>query len=178
MSQPQKERRGEGAIAPCVCALAGLFLLVGCETSRNQPDHHWIPIAPSADVIVSNGVSTNRRASPEAIPKRRPVQDLRSQLPSSHYDEVLVDTIEQRWDDLLDHGSLTVTKGLVVLQFTLSWDGNVSDMQLVKNTSSEQAAVICRKAIRDSAPFPAWPVDMRRMVGEKRMITFTFRYER
>jgi hypothetical protein len=50
-------------------------------------------------------------------------------------------------------------------------------MTLMQNTVDLTLALLCESAIRDSAPFAAWPADMRRMIGaDFREVTFTFFY--
>jgi hypothetical protein len=93
------------------------------------------------------------------------------------YDQALIDKIEQKWNDLLEGKSNLPTRGDVVLQFRLSPDGNIFDVSESKNTAGAQAALICSKAILDSAPFPPWPEKMRQdLKSESRAITFTFHY--
>jgi len=41
----------------------------------------------------------------------------------------------------------------------------------------EVLGYLCEKAIQDPAPFPSWPMELRRMIGETRQITFTFYYD-
>jgi len=94
------------------------------------------------------------------------------------YDRMLIDAISSRWYDLLDNLSYDAYRqGRVVVQFTLSYKGDISDMRVADNTVTEMLSLMCEKAIRDPAPFGEWSREMRLAVGEdSRRITFTFYY--
>lgn len=97
--------------------------------------------------------------------------------PFGEYDAMLVEAISQRWFTLLDQRDYASdSRGKVVLRFQLHPDGRVSDMNEAQNTSSEVLGLICRKAVLDPQPYPAWPAEMRRLAGEVRNIQFTFYY--
>jgi len=93
------------------------------------------------------------------------------------YDAALVAAISQRWFTLLDERDYASdSRGKVVLQFVLHYDGRVTDMNMPENTTGEVLGLICQKAVLDPAPFAAWPSDMRRTLGDTRHIQFTFFY--
>jgi outer membrane biosynthesis protein TonB len=98
--------------------------------------------------------------------------------PYGAYDRALIDAISQRWYALLDERSYALdNRGKVVLQFVLHPDGRVTDMTTSENNAGDVLGYICQKAVLDPAPFPAWPKEMRRMIGETRPIQFTFYYD-
>jgi hypothetical protein len=98
--------------------------------------------------------------------------------PLGLYDRTLIDAIQTRWYALLDERNYAAeSRGKVVLQFILHPDGRVTDMTMAENTAGEVLGYICEKAVLDPAPFPPWPVEMRRMIGENRPIQFTFYYD-
>jgi len=94
------------------------------------------------------------------------------------YDRMLIDSVRYRWYDLL--GNLSADgyrQGKVVIQFTLNYKGDVTDVNVGQNSVSEMLALMCEKAIRDPAPFGEWSREMRLAVGsDSRRITFTFFY--
>jgi hypothetical protein len=94
------------------------------------------------------------------------------------YDAAIVEAVSQRWNDLLDSRQFAQDRtGKVTLQFHLNYDGTVTGMEVGENTVGELLSLVCRDAIEESAPFAAWPSDMRRMVGRNyRDISFTFYY--
>ncbi len=98
--------------------------------------------------------------------------------PLGEYDRNLIDAIQMHWYALLDERSYALdTRGKVVLQFVLHPDGRVTGMAMSENTAGDVLGYICEKAVLDPAPFPAWPIEMRRMIGETRPIQFTFYYD-
>lgn len=98
--------------------------------------------------------------------------------PFGAYDRYLIEAIRQRWEGLLDERSYALdTRGKVVLQFVLHPDGRVTDMTMAENSAGDVLGYICEKAVMDPAPFPPWPNEMRRMIGENRPIQFTFYYD-
>lgn len=98
--------------------------------------------------------------------------------PFGIYDAALVAAISQRWFALLDaRDYASDSQGKVVLQFTLHFDGRITDMQPGENTAGEVLGLICEKAVLDPSPFAPWPSDMRHLMGgDERKITFTFYY--
>lgn len=97
--------------------------------------------------------------------------------PFGAYDQALIDAISQRWFALLDQRDYASdSRGKVVLQFRLHYDGRVTDMNMADNTAGDVLGLICQKAVLDPAPFAVWPSDMRRTLGDTRNIQFTFYY--
>jgi hypothetical protein len=97
--------------------------------------------------------------------------------PFGAYDAALVEAISQRWFTLLDaRDYASDSRGKVVLQFRLHYDGRVTEMHVAESTAGEVLSLICQKAVLDPAPFAAWPSDMRRTLGDIRSIQFTFYY--
>ena len=93
------------------------------------------------------------------------------------YDQALIDAIQQRWDDLLESRQFALDRtGTVVIEFTLHYDGRVSDVDIAETTVGDTLAYVCRLAITDPAPYLAWPSDLRRQLGDTRRITFRFNY--
>jgi len=98
--------------------------------------------------------------------------------PYGEYDRYLIEAIKQRWYALLDERNYAgENRGKVELQFVLHPDGRITDMTMSGNTAGEVLGYICQKAVLDPAPFPVWPNEMRRMIGENRAVQFTFYYD-
>ena len=98
--------------------------------------------------------------------------------PYGAYDSALIAIIRDHWYALLDERSYALdNRGKVVLQFILHPDGRITDMKVDENTTSEVLGIVCEKAVLDPAPFPKWPAEMRRLIGEERPIQFTFYYD-
>jgi outer membrane biosynthesis protein TonB len=97
--------------------------------------------------------------------------------PFGEYDRAFIEAVEQRWFDLLDSRQFALDRtGKVVLQFRLTYDGRITDMQIAQTTVGETLAYVCQLAVTDPAPYEKWPSDMRREVGDSRNIQFTFYY--
>jgi outer membrane biosynthesis protein TonB len=98
--------------------------------------------------------------------------------PFGAYDRAIVESISQRWYDLLDRQQFAQNRtGKVTVYFHLNPDGSVTEMKITETTVGDLFAYLCRDAIEQAAPFGAWPSDMRRLVGANfREITFTFYY--
>jgi outer membrane biosynthesis protein TonB len=97
--------------------------------------------------------------------------------PFGAYDAALIEAISQRWYTLLDERDYAAeSRGKVVVQFRLHYDGRVTDMKVAESTTGEVLSLLCQKAVLDPAPFGAWPSDMRRTLGDIRNIQFTFYY--
>ena len=111
------------------------------------------------------------------VPRRGAVSFDTRATPYGEYDDALIQAIQARWYSLLDQRDYASdSRGKVVLQFVLHYDGRVSDMNIAENTAGEVLGLICRKSVEDNSPFASWPSDMRRMLGDTRHIQFTFYY--
>ena len=97
--------------------------------------------------------------------------------PVGTYDAALVDAIAECWYGLLDAQEYASDyRGKVVLQFHLHSDGRITDVKVSENTAGSVPGLLCETAVDKPAPYPAFPGDMRRIVGETRSIQFTFFY--
>ena len=98
--------------------------------------------------------------------------------PFGDYDAAFIEAVESRWFSLLDNMSYDgYRRGRVVLKFRLSFDGRITDMQVVENSVGETLGLLCQKAVLDPAPFDKWPREMRLMVDKDyREIQFGFYY--
>jgi hypothetical protein len=98
--------------------------------------------------------------------------------PFGAYDRALINAVSSRWYSLLDARDFASdSRGKVVVQFRLHYDGRITDVNISENSAGEMMGLICQKALVDPAPFPVWPADMRRLLGDTRNIQFTFYYE-
>jgi hypothetical protein len=97
--------------------------------------------------------------------------------PFGAYDAAFIEAVRDRWFYLLDQRDYALeSRGKVMIQFRLHYDGRITDMSVASTTTTEVLSLLCEKAVLDPAPFAAWPADMRRMLGEDRHIQFTFYY--
>jgi outer membrane biosynthesis protein TonB len=98
--------------------------------------------------------------------------------PFGSYDAALIEAVQSRWYTLLDQREYASdSRGKVVIQFHLHYDGRITELSIVENNVGEVLALICEKAIRDPSPYAPWPADMRLANrGDVRDIQFTFYY--
>jgi len=93
------------------------------------------------------------------------------------YDAMLIRAIEQKWFQLLDETPLSYRSGKVVLQFVLTYRGEIKEMNVAENSTSDSQAFLCKLAVEAPAPFGEWPSDMRRAMGARRALQFTFYFD-
>jgi hypothetical protein len=68
--------------------------------------------------------------------------------------------------------------GKVMIRFVLHSNGRVTQASIVENSVDFTLALLCERAILDPAPYAAWPLDMKRLIGgDDREVTFTFFYD-
>lgn len=98
--------------------------------------------------------------------------------PFGDYDAAFIEAVESRWFGLLDNNpNANYRNGKVVLRFHLTYDGRITDMQVVENNVGETLGLFCQKAITDPAPYAKWPRDMRLLLEKDyREIQFAFYY--
>jgi hypothetical protein len=97
--------------------------------------------------------------------------------PFGDYDAELVEAISARWYELLDRRDYASdSRGKVVLQFNLSYDGRITDLNIEEKTVNDVLGIICEKAVRDPSPYKPWPMELRRLQGDMRHVQFTFYY--
>lgn len=94
------------------------------------------------------------------------------------YDAAFIAAVQKRWNDLLEQTAPdSYRQGKVMLQFTLNYDGRITDLRVLESTVNETLSLLCQKSILDPAPFGNWTRDMRLMIGKDyREIKFTFYY--
>jgi hypothetical protein len=97
--------------------------------------------------------------------------------PFHDYDSSFQSSIKQSWYAVINDQKLAGRKGKVILQFNLNYDGQITDMKVLKDTAGIELAQACQKAVLARAPYQHWPEDMIRSVGANyRTIIFTFYY--
>lgn len=98
--------------------------------------------------------------------------------PFGDYDRQIVAAIQKRWYDQLDQlGVARGRQGSVVLEFKLHYDGSITAMNQVESSVGELLSIICQRAVLDPAPFPRWPMELRRLnQKDYREVRFTFYY--
>jgi outer membrane biosynthesis protein TonB len=98
--------------------------------------------------------------------------------PFGIYDAEFIAAVQQRWHGLLEERqTMAMRSGKVVLNFKLTYNGRIDDMQILASDVGDILALLCRKAVEGNVPYRPWPGDMRRLIGaDFREVTFTFYY--
>ncbi|MCP5517906.1 MAG: hypothetical protein H7A45_11700 [Verrucomicrobiales bacterium] len=98
--------------------------------------------------------------------------------PLGDYDRQLVDAVQQCWFTLLREQRFSLDRlGKVVIEFRLSKEGRVSNMNVAESDVGDLYTAVCQLAIRKPSPYESWPPDVVRLVGgDYRDIRFTFYY--
>ena len=72
-----------------------------------------------------------------------------------------------------------LTPGVIVVEFRLHQNGNITRLRVVENSGHNLQAFYCSQAIDSPAPFEEWTETMKRAIGAShRDCKFTFRYLR
>jgi len=146
------------------------------------PDTPLEPVRPRPRTLVEarvrQGIQVGRRMNQQGGVSRRGAISLDAKAsPYGAYDAALIAAVQKRWYDLLDSTAVAPRPGRVVVQFTLHYDGRVTDARVVEEEVGEIRSLYCRKAITDPAPYAQWPREMRTLMGrDYRDIRFTFHY--
>jgi hypothetical protein len=97
--------------------------------------------------------------------------------PFGDYDLAFIAAVERCWHLLLDEHQGTQRPGKVVVDFRLTYDGRITNIQVQENEVGEILSMLCQSAILNPQPYPRWPVAMRQTIaGNYRDIRFTFYY--
>jgi len=107
-----------------------------------------------------------------------------AESPFGAYDKKIIRIVQSRWYALIDRLGMYERAGTVAVHFYLLDDGTLLTdqkghviMEVKENTAGDFPALICQKAIVDSAPFDSLPDNLRALVGkEPREASFTFYY--
>lgn len=83
-----------------------------------------------------------------------------------------------KWYDLNGYSRASVqdTRSFVRIQFYITKDGRVEDLEVLESTSSQIAELRCVDAIKAGAPYWDWTSDMVRVLGDRQVINVTFWY--
>lgn len=94
------------------------------------------------------------------------------------YQQRMVEAISAQWY-MLARQSRAIDSEYgtqVVLEFTMDDQGIVSDNRVRFTNASAAATLLCINAVESRSPFGAWTSDMKRVLGDKQTVTFTFYY--
>jgi len=104
--------------------------------------------------------------------------------PFAAYDSKIFKTVQSRWENLINHFGRYDQVGTVTMHFYLMADGTLKKdpagntvMEITNNSGGRIMALLCEKAIVESALFDPFPDNLRALAGkEPREAMFTFYY--
>ena len=96
--------------------------------------------------------------------------------PFGDYLERMQEAIQQRWDALGRQRSISESQTRVVLEFRLTREGRILDLETVDTTSQALGTLLCRSAVEQGVPYGEWSKEMVALLGDDEKITFTFYY--
>ena len=97
---------------------------------------------------------------------------------AERYDQELITAIRKKWYSYLDATADPIVHGEVAVEFVLHRDGTITDARVTKSSVIDRFGEMCRQAVLDSGPFPAWPEDMRNSIEKDyRKLLFRFYFE-
>lgn len=96
--------------------------------------------------------------------------------PFGDYLERMQEAIQQRWDALGRQRSISETQTRVVLEFTITREGMIRNLETVDTTSKALGTLICRTAIEQGQSYGEWSREMVALLGEDETVVFTFYY--
>ncbi len=97
-----------------------------------------------------------------------------SGMPRGAYSHQMFGDIERRWTGLLKENYDGGQPGRVTLRFALYPTGRVDHLKITQNTASAALGSYCQKAVLDCAPFGPWPLELKRLGGDRLDIAITF----
>jgi len=154
-------------------AALAFVVLIGCSAPELEQRETKITMAPWPK-------QTNT-ASLISSPKPRTLRETREAggnwvTPFKAYDDKVTSGIRKRWWDLTK--SLPRQPGgRVALEFKMTFDGQVKDLEVTTTTVPDNYVDSCKKAVLDGVPYDPWPDDMRRLIGKQRDVSLTFYYQ-
>ena len=114
-------------------------------------------------------------------PERRPdvaaIPYQSNETVEEQYDRRLCSVIGQHWLNLLAATREAHTHDTVMVSFILRDTGMVDDLQVAEPPGSKVSALLCLKAVQETAPFPVWPASMRKLLGNRRALLFSFQFD-
>jgi hypothetical protein len=98
--------------------------------------------------------------------------------PLGSYDARFIQAVQKCWYALLEEQRFGLDRmGKVVLDFRLTYDGRITNLNRVESSVGELYSALCELAITKPAPFEKWPPEIRRLIGANyREVRFTFYY--
>ena len=93
------------------------------------------------------------------------------------YMQRMMEAIESSWWSIVDRSHFTtVSRGVVVVRFTLRSDGTVVNAEVLQSDVPLVMALACKDSVMAPAPYDRWRPDMVALYGEQDVVTIHFHY--
>ncbi len=93
------------------------------------------------------------------------------------YAERMFEIVSLYWDDLWRRNNVLIPRSIVKIEFTLTKEGLVKDLQIVEGTEAKALAIyMCRESILSAAPFAPWPDGLINAYGDEKVVGIEFYY--
>jgi hypothetical protein len=94
------------------------------------------------------------------------------------YDEAFRNSVLYNTEMLLQLQGKKYRPGKIVLKFHLTYDGQVTNMKVVKDNGGDGLALVCQRAVFMLAPYPHWPEErIHETNANYRVVTYIFNYD-
>jgi hypothetical protein len=144
-------------------------LMVQTNSQPNRPS----PRPRSRVVRVPPGPLKDQRVGVSKTGEVRPDSKLSEY---GEYMERLIEAVKLRWDHLSRKSPVHESNSFVKIEFKLTKEGLVRELEVVDTTSSPMARLNCRKAVSDGQPYEKWSKEMITVFGEEQIVKFRFIY--
>jgi hypothetical protein len=92
------------------------------------------------------------------------------------YMERFIEAVSLRWNHISRGSAVHESNSFVKIEFKLTKDGLIRELEIVDATSSPIARLNCRKAVSDGQPYAEWSEEMMTVFGEEKIVRFRFTY--
>lgn len=92
------------------------------------------------------------------------------------YLERMIEAVSQRWNAMVASRSYGETSVRVVLEFKITQDGTIEQLEVIDSSAQALGILLCRSAIEQGQPYGVWPQEMVEVLGESQTIKFAFYY--
>jgi outer membrane biosynthesis protein TonB len=143
--------------------------------AENNPTPPANPDRPKATVVTGttglllrNAVGVNRAGSLAVSARFSNYGD---------YMQRMMEAIQSSWWSIVERSRFaTVSRGSVVVRFTLRRDGTVVDAEILESDVPLVMALACKDSVMAPAPYDAWRPDMVALFGDSDVVTIHFHY--
>ncbi len=86
------------------------------------------------------------------------------------------EAVSLRWNHICNVSAHHESNSMVKVEFKLTKDGLIRDLEIVDTTAQPIGILNCRKAVSDGQPYGEWSEEMIAVFGEEQTVKFAFYY--